>query len=52
MIPAAVIGPMVSSLLIEKSNGSYSSTFVMIMVLAFCGGIVWYFLNKCADSKK
>lgn len=52
LIPAAIIGPMISSVLIEKSNGAYDSTFIMIVVLAVLGGIVWYFLNVSADKKK
>lgn len=34
MIPGAFIGPMFSSKLLEASNGTYDSTFLMIVVLA------------------
>lgn len=48
LIPAALIGPIVSSFLIEKSGGNYNTTFVMVIVLgvvAFISGII---LNQSA----
>lgn len=49
LIPAAIIGPMVSSYLIDKSGGAYTSTFVMIIVLAGLGAIAWGLVNKYSE---
>lgn len=50
LIPAAVIGPMISSFLLEKSNGNYTSTFIMIIVLAIFALVMKLLLNS--SSKK
>lgn len=46
LIPAAVIGPIVSSILQERSGGSYQSTFFMIVALSICGLILNQALKK------
>jgi OFA family oxalate/formate antiporter-like MFS transporter len=40
LMPAAIIGPLVSSKLQEASSGSYDSTFIMLLTLAICALIV------------
>ncbi len=49
LIPASIIGPMVSSYLIDRAGGEYTGTFVMIIVLALLAVITWAFVNKFAE---
>lgn len=46
LIPAAMIGPMVSSTLIERSGGAYHTTFMMIIVLGVAALVLRTFLKE------
>lgn len=46
LIPAAIIGPMVSSWLIDKSNGAYTGSFIMMIVLAVLAAAAWVMVDK------
>ena len=52
LIPAAIIGPMVSSWLIDKSNGAYTGSFVMMIVLAVLAAAAWVMVDKFAGGEK
>ncbi|MCL2851558.1 MAG: MFS transporter [Defluviitaleaceae bacterium] len=46
IVPAAIVGPLVSSILQERSDGSYNSTFLMIIGLAVAAFALNAALNK------
>lgn len=53
LIPAAILGPMVSSKLVESAGGAYDTTFLTIIICAACAFVLWIMLNKvCAIGKK
>jgi len=52
LIPAAIIGPMISSALIEKAGGAYNTTFVMMIVLAAAAFVCWLLLNRFSAAAK
>ncbi|HZK02010.1 MAG TPA: MFS transporter [Anaerovoracaceae bacterium] len=46
LVPASIIGPMVSSKLIEHSNGNYETSFILIIILAVLAFLLWLGLYK------
>ncbi|MGF6375381.1 OFA family oxalate/formate antiporter-like MFS transporter [Clostridiales Family XIII bacterium PM5-7] len=53
LIPAAILGPMISSKLIEGAGGAYDTTFMAIIVCAALAFVLWACLNKaCAKKTK
>ncbi|MDO4746556.1 MAG: MFS transporter [Bacillota bacterium] len=52
LIPAAIVGPMVSSRLIDSSGGAYTSSFIMMIVLAGLAGVAWMMVNKFTASDR
>ncbi len=53
VIPAAILGPMLSACLLEKSEGNYTSTFIMIIILSVVSGLVLLFSGiKNKQGKK
>ena len=52
LIPAASIGPMVSSALLEKSGGNYNTNFYAIIVFALVALAAWVMLNISDNRHK
>ncbi|MEG0291546.1 MAG: MFS transporter [Anaerovoracaceae bacterium] len=46
IVPAAILGPMISSKLIEASNGDYTSTFILIIGLGVAALVTGIVVNK------
>ena len=51
LVPAAIIGPMLSSALVEKSGGSYDSSFVAILVCAVLSLILWMLVSMMVKKE-
>lgn len=52
LIPAAIIGPMISSALLERAGGAYGTTFTMIIVLAVLAFGMAGLMNKVSPKGK
>lgn len=52
LIPAAIMGPMISSKLIESSEGRYDSTFLVIIGCAAVALVLWTILNGACRKEK
>ena len=48
LMPSAFIGPMISSALIDMSDGAYNYSFIMIIILALLSFFLWAAMNKAA----
>lgn len=48
MLPAAIIGPMISAQLLERSGGNYSTSFYAILVFTVIALGFWMLLNRAS----
>ena len=51
LIPAATIGPMISSALLEKAGGSYDTNFYAIVGFALAALVMWALLNRASADE-
>jgi OFA family oxalate/formate antiporter-like MFS transporter len=52
LIPAATIGPMISSALLESAGGSYNTNFYAIVGFSAAAAVFWMLLNRASGDKK
>ena len=51
LIPAATIGPMISSALLESANGSYNTNFYAIIGFSAAALVMWVLLNMSSKDE-
>lgn len=52
LIPAATIGPMISSALLESAGGSYNTNFYAIIGFSAAAAVFWMLLNRASGDRK
>ena len=52
LIPAATIGPMISSALLESAGGSYQTNFYAIIGFSAAAAVFWLLLNKASGDER
>ena len=52
LIPAATIGPMISSALLESAGGSYNTNFYAIIGFSAAAFVCWALLNRASGDER
>lgn len=52
LIPASILGPLISSKLIEGAGGAYDTTFAAILICAAGAFVLWILLNGICGKEK
>ena len=52
LIPAATIGPMISSALLESAGGSYNTNFYAIIGFSAAAAVFWLLLNGASRDER
>ncbi|MCQ2563186.1 MAG: MFS transporter [Mogibacterium sp.] len=52
LIPAATIGPMISSALLESAGGSYQTNFYVIIAFSLAAAAFWLLLNRASRDER
>lgn len=52
LIPAATIGPMISSALLESAGGSYQTNFYTIIAFSLAAAAFWLLLNRASRDER
>ena len=52
LIPAATIGPMISSALLESAGGSYDTNFYAIIGFSAAAAVFWVLLNRASRDER
>lgn len=52
LIPAATIGPMISSALLESAGGNYNTNFYAIIAFSAVSAVFWVLLNKASEDER